>query len=573
MMRKSVAASGASILALAVAGAAGVGCHQFDEPPFNPRGMGRTARTAARERIIREKPPIPTKLEPRPSTRPAVRDAAQEFVGDEPTVRLSLQEVIQRTVANNADAKVAGYEPAIEETRVIEADARFDPAFFANVTFTDERVLSPSSSFVSVDPFSPSGFESLSAQVGVRQLASSGGQYELSYRAQRIRRAEGFVEDTLNPIVNPYYLNELLLRVTQPVLRDFGSEINRARITIARNNQRISTLEFRRVLEEQIATAEQAYWQLVQASQEVRIQEDLLGETIRTADILHARMIAGADVTRVQTSQAEAAVASREATLVQARKRVKDLSDEIKRRMSDPAYPLASPVVILPATNPLLEPLRFDPAEQYDVALRNRLELGQQQIRIDSAAIALDVAHNNILPQLNLVGQVSFQDVGVEFSDAVEEQSELRDPTFSLGFEFEIPFGNRLARSVLRRAQLQRSQAIQQYATLILDVEQDLSVALRDVDASWDEITKRREAVFRSADSLRAIQQRREADEPLSPTFVQLELDSQQTLANARFEEAQAIAAYNTAILRLERAKGMLLRYNNVVLQEEQLER
>ena len=44
-------------------------------------------------------------------------------------------------------------------------------------------------------------------------------------------------------------------------------------------------------------------------------------------------------MTRVQTSQAESAVASREAVLVRARSRVKDLSDELKRRMDDPAYP------------------------------------------------------------------------------------------------------------------------------------------------------------------------------------------------------------------------------------------
>ena len=563
MMRKAVAASGASILAL-VAG----GCHKYDEPPFNPREMGRSARLSARERIIREKPPIPTQLEPRPATRPAVGADAKEFIGDEPTVRLSLQEIIQRTVANNHDVAVAGYEPAIEETRVIEADARFDPAFFSSITFTDERILSPSGGQVlGIDPFSPSGFESLDARVGVRQLGAGGGQFELSYGTRRIRRAEGFDE---GDGINPYYVNELLLRVTQPLLRDFGSTINEARITIARNNQRISTLEFRRTLEEQVATVEEAYWELVRAARDVSIQEDLLASTVRTADILQARMIAGSDVTRVQTAQAEAAVASREAVLIRARSRVKDLSDEIKRRMSDPAYPIASPVVVLPATEPLLEPVRFDPAEQFDVALRNRLELGQQQVRIDSAAIALDVARNNVLPQLNLVGQLSFQDAGAEFSDAVEVQSELRSPTGSIGFEFEIPFGNRLARAVLNRARLQRGQAMRQYQLLIQEVELNVSRSLREVDTSWEEIERRRAAVFQAADSLLAIQQRREADEPLTPEFVSLELERQQTLANNRAEEAQAISAYNTAILNLERSKGMLLRYNNIVLQEQQ---
>src|SRR5688572_12775924 len=404
MMRKAVTATaGISLLSLVT-----WGCHEYYDPPFNPREMGSDARVASRERIIREKAPIPTTMQSRPSTRPSVRAAATQGVQGEAVVRMTLMEVIQRAVAHNRDVAVAGYEPAIEETRVVESEARFDPTFFSTLTFTDEEVLSPSSSFVAVDPFNPSGFQSLSWQNGIRQNLYSGGQAEFGYRSQRIFRDEGF---SSNLGVNPYYLNELLLRVTQPLLRDFGAEINRARITIARNNQRISVLEFRRALEEQIAAVEQAYWQLVQAVREVEIQEQLLAETIRTADILDMRRRAGADVTRVQTSQAESAVASREAVLVRARARVKDLSDEIKRRMGDPAYPGGGAVVILPAVEPLREPIRFDPAEQFDTALRTRLELGQQQIRIDSAAIAMNVAENNILPQLNLVGQAAFQGV------------------------------------------------------------------------------------------------------------------------------------------------------------------
>jgi outer membrane protein TolC len=219
-------------------------------------------------------------------------------------------------------------------------------------------------------------------------------------------------------------------------------------------------------------------------------------------------------------------------------------------------------------------PIQFDPAEQFDTAFRNRFELGEQQIRIDSSAIALDVAKNNILPQLNLVGQVDFQGAGLDLGDAFDQQSEGRPPSYSVSFEFEIPFGNRLARAVLKRAQLQRSQAITEYARQIQQIDQDVSTSLREVNTSYDEIVKRREAVFQAADSLRAVQQRREADAAaLTPEFVQLELDRQQELANARLEEAQAIQSYNTAIAQLERAKGTLMRYNNIVMQEAQLQR
>ena len=67
------------------------------------------------------------------------------------------------------------------------------------------------------------------------------------------------------------------------------------------------------------------------------------------------------------------------------------------------------------------------------------------------------------------------------------------------------------------------------------------------------------------------IQQLVEADQPLTPEFVQLQLDAQERLARAAAEEAAEITLYNTAIAQLEQAKGTLLRYNNVVMVEEPL--
>ena len=46
----------------------------------------------------------------------------------------------------------------------------------------------------------------------------------------------------------------------------------------------------------------------------------------------------------------------------------------------------------------------------------------------------------------------------------------------------------------------------------------------------------------------------------------------EEELANAAREEAAAIASYNIAIQRLERAKGTLLKYNNVKIGEDQSE-
>jgi outer membrane protein TolC len=201
--------------------------------------------------------------------------------------------------------------------------------------------------------------------------------------------------------------------------------------------------------------------------------------------------------------------------------------------------------------------------------MENRLELGQQQLRISSADVASDVAKNNLLPKLDLQTTVGLQGLKADEGNALTQDTEDGHISYSFALQFELPIGNREARSVYRRAELQRSQAIEQYGFLVEQVSQDVKTALREVQTTWEELGARRQARFAASDSLHAIDQQEEHGEALTPTFVQLKLDSQERLADAQREEATALSSYNDAISHLERAKGTLLRYNDVVMQED----
>ena len=98
----------------------------------------------------------------------------------------------------------------------------------------------------------------------------------------------------------------------------------------------------------------------------------------------------------------------------------------------------------------------------------------------------------------------------------------------------------------------------------------EVRTAWRQVNSSWNQIGASRQARFAAADALAAVEMRREQGEALTPTFVQLILDRQEALAQAERQEASAISNYNIAISRLELSKGTLLRYNNVIIEEEQ---
>jgi len=54
-----------------------------------------------------------------------------------------------------------------------------------------------------------------------------------------------------------------------------------------------------------------------------------------------------------------------------------------------------------------------------------------------------------------------------------------------------------------------------------------------------------------------------------NPAQQQLVLDQQERVAESQRAEAEAIANYNIAIAKLEQAKGTLLRYNNIVMEQE----
>src|SRR5439155_2779855 len=130
-------------------------------------------------------------------------------------------------------------------------------------------------------------------------------------------------------------------------------------------------------------------WERTQAELIVKIQEELVSQTIDTAQRLVARRGPGGDVARVQISQTNAQLESRRAQLIRATARVKDLSAQLKRDMNDPEFSVSGPIIVLPASAPLQEKVQFDQKDVIDTALANRFELGEQQLRVDSATTAL----------------------------------------------------------------------------------------------------------------------------------------------------------------------------------------
>jgi len=560
-----------SLLTPLLAGSAAVmfgsGCGLKEESPFDPAVMQQLYRSKAEGTTSIQLKPLPTDLNKeyltrregiQPTSRPL--PTTQESIGK--VVRFNLRDLIQLAALNSLDVRVAGYQPAIDEARVTESEANFDVTFFTNLTTSSQWVLQPSPQNIDVG----SGdlrFDSIQMQTGLKQNLPTGGQVQLGYTYNKTFR------NRATQTFNPSHESDLVLQITQPLLRNFGLAVNRARIDVARNTQKVSLLDFRLALEKNLSEIEEAYWQLVAAERDLMIQERLFNETVETSKVLQARL-GQMDVTRVQIGQSNAALRAREVSLVQARTRIKTLSNAIKRRVNDPALPLTSPVTILPSDTPLTTPIQFDLLEQIDTALTNRAELTQQRIRIDSARIVQDAAKNNLLPTLNLVLSLGTQGARNSEWDSVEQAASMSFPQYSIGLQLEVPLGNREARAIWRRTQLQQYQAIDQYRVLIEQVAQEVKDAYDSLADGWERIRTGRQSVLAAREALEAIQtEQKVGQQALTPDFINRLLQQQEVLANAEREENRAIADYNVAVAQLERAKGTILKYDNVMMAED----
>lgn len=577
------------------------GCNISQPPPFDPREIQRAERVRSADVEPGRLLPLPTTREsPFPSTQtarggdgampadttqpddqgvaaattlPTTSPSTGRPIRPTESVRLPIQEIIQRAAMYSAEVRVAGYDPAIAETRITEYEARYDPIFFLNPKVDRQNDRTAGSVTSIPDPTAAGGFRSIpidvennttyTAEAGIKQYLSTGGQVSLSYQMQN------FDYQPRRFLLNNYFDSEIKFQLNQPLLREFGYEINWARITIARNDQRISLMDFRKSLEDNTNELEKDYWQLYEAEREVQIQETLLEATRDLGRILWTQFTIGGQATEVEASQAAAQIRSREAVLVRTRAHLRDLSDDIKRRMNDPSLPVASNLTILAADDPNITPIVFDLQDQIETAMNNRLELGQQQLRVDSAAVATKVALNGLWPKLDFVSSVSLQGLATNLADAISDQLGDTHLIYSLGLQLEIPLGNREARAILRRAQLQRMQAVEEYRNIVAKVSEDVSTAVREVETTWDEMRAHRQARYHFEAQLQGLVRRRTGGVPFTPESVQLELDAQERLAQSERDEANAIAQHNVAISRLEHDKGTILRYNNILMVEE----
>ncbi len=464
---------------------------------------------------------------------------------------LTLDEAIRTALEHNYDIEVASFDPAIQTTRVVEAQAAFDATFFTNIV--KNNIDRPSGSQLTA-----TDLDLFQSSYGVRKVLPTGMTASAAYQLNRTKTTLQFQG------VNPEYTSNFVLEMRQPMLRGFGLDYNRSSIMVARNDRRISQHTFERQVRDTLRLVDEYYWRLVEARRDVVITARLLADFEAIYEYLEARQ--QFDITPVQLSATLANLQQARADFVRRRANVFDAEDRLKAVMIAKDLNLADATEVIPEDLPAMPQIVVDRLAEVQTALQFRPELREQELRVASAQILIGRAKNAELPKFDLTWRTTFDGLAQNADRSFDELTRGKFIEYFIGVELEIPIGNRGPKAAHQRARLQYEQQVAQLKSTFEKVILDVNLVVRALQTAFDQIVPSFEAAEAREREVQSIVARAERKDINTLTT---ELNARQSLTNARRAMLRSMVDYNIAIADLERAKGTLLQFHNVIIPDE----
>jgi outer membrane protein len=478
-------------------------------------------------------------------------------------LRLSLDDAVKTAVENNLGVKLVGYDTDMAGESLRGQYGPFDPVATADVAHQSNKSATTST-------FSPSASRSTSANFGLAQNLPTGGNYDIGWTNSRSTTTGG------GAFVNPAYRSGLSLAVNQPLMRNFGTDVNRRGILIARNSLGISRESFRAQLMDTAVSVEQAYLDLIYARRNVEVVKESLFLARDQSRITQIRIDVGASAP-LDILQPRVTIATSEEQLIVAVASVRDAEDRLRALLNLDRIDWDRPIV--PTTEVAFSPVILDVDTAVGRALELRPEMRQQDLTIDSRRVQYQFARNQVLPRVDLgltynaagvagrsleidpnTGEPTGHVTSTSYDRTLSQLFENKFPSWSIGFSVAVPITNIGARAEKRRAELDLERAkvnrLSFEQTIALDVRQ----AARDVDTAAKSISASRAARDAAEKNLDA--ERKRYENGMTTNFQVLQV--QQQLADSRVRELQALVGYNKALSIYHRAVGDVLEQRNI---------
>jgi outer membrane protein TolC len=346
-------------------------------------------------------PPGQTLSSPHPTTLvPPVRPFhLPPRTGVEARMEVTLDQILAMALANNKDIEASRIDRLEADYTLTGAQGVFDPLL--NINSYWEQQVTPVASALGGSSTGSLLNKAWYADPGVtQQLPWYGGTVKVDLSSEDAYSNNTFLS------LNPQYETSLNFTYTQPLWRNLMYDSNRHQIDVAKKNRLLTDEQFRQRVMTIVQQAEQGYWELQYAYNNLQVQLDAVRIGIQQDESNRRQeqqgLLAPIDVVAAQTQLAnfEVGAYAAQSALTSAENALKDL---VLPDRSDPIWSAA----LIPVTPAELRPPLLPLPDAIAEAMTNRPEIAE--VKINGEINQKDVRYyrNQTKPLINLTAQYS----------------------------------------------------------------------------------------------------------------------------------------------------------------------
>lgn len=487
--------------------------------------------------------------------------------GDGPEAKavlpIKLDDLIEAAVQRAPDLARA----KIDRTTAKEsaAGARRDQAWV--MTSHAEYNRSAVADHVEVPPFSVVAQDQVSGGIGLQKKLPTGGamsveadlthsntEYNVYDRLYSGTGSAASAPAGTNPSGVPYELmtqNQTALKATftQPLARGFGPDIALAPEHKADLAATEATVKAQLAAEEMVRDLVVAYWELAYASYEVDVRNQAVDLAQKQDQLTHEQIRAGS-VPSTALGSVTYEISTRQEALLRSQLTFEQKSLEMRQKAGLSID--RREIVLKPGEQFAIGDDEFDVDEVLARAHQANRQLATVQLEKKLADIDLDVARDQIKPQLDLQVQGALMGNGESTGESVNGVGDSFQVTVGVSMSFELSGAARHNRDA---AEAKKHRLDVDRADLERQIDVQVVTAVKQVTAGRTRVALADKAIQVAEDNVRA--ERANFMVGRSTNFQVMQQQTQ--LIEARLAEGRAIADYHEAVAQLQYLSGIIL--------------
>jgi outer membrane protein len=520
----------------------------------------------------------PTPFDPASTVTPQVSDLAWRDMVQSGILPISVSDVIRLMLQSNLDVTVNRFSPLSSQYYIQSLFRPFEPTLdiSANVGKFSSPVASQLTAGAGATAFSQLYHR---YAVGYGQTLHTGTRVDVTFNMNRTS------DNNLFNTFNPSYRGTLNYSISQPLLRNFGRNINDSLIRIARNNLNVSEIDFETQMIDLVTNAQNLYWDLVFQREDIKVRKQSLELAQKTlAD--NKRQVEIGTMAPIEIVQTQADVAQRQEQMVTTSYTADQTQDQIKRMITN----LGDPALILANLNPIDPPGKPGPNDVMSIedaikyALESRAEIRRLAMELQNADIDLKYNKNQLLPSLSVgatytqngVGGVQTKRSTLGGEDVVEKiRGGLGDAFgqvfgynftgYSVGFTLSIPLSNKATQADYARS-LTTKQSIEARRNRLTQL---IALEVRNAQSQVEMNRARIEAADRALELATMQLEAEQKKFQLGTSQIRFVLTEQRNVAQAQTTQIQALVNYAKALVEYDKKVGRTLRKNNIEIDRQ----